>query len=166
MTRASLLDGFISLRPECADDAAFLLELYASTREDELKLTGWGVATREAFVKMQFNNMRQGYAAMFPKAQFDVILLEQKPAGRLVVHRADDEIRIVDIALLPAFRNRGIGTFLLQKLFSEAERENKPLRLHVLKSSRAAHFYERLVFGSVGEEGPYLKMEWRSKNQK
>ena len=162
MTKASPMDGSISLRPECAGDASFLVELYATTRADELNQTGWDAVTKAAFVKMQFNSMRQGYAAMFPDARFDVILFQQKPAGRLVVNRTDHEIRIVDIALLPAFRSRGIGTFLLQQLFSEAGRDGKPLRLHVLKSSGAAHFYERLGFRRGVEEGPYLKMEWRS----
>jgi ribosomal protein S18 acetylase RimI-like enzyme len=160
MTDESLADS-VSLRPERPEDDAFLLDVYGSTRQEELDLTGWNAATREAFIKMQFNAMRQGYAGMFPHGSFNVILLNQQPVGRIVVSRGDIEFRVVDMALLPAFRGRGVGTFLLRELIAEAARANKPVRLHVLKMSRATRLYERLGFVRFGEEGFHDQMEWR-----
>ena len=154
-------NGSVSLRPELPEDEAFLLDVYGSTRQEELDLTGWNAATREAFVKMQFNAMRQGYASMFPHGSFNVILLNQQPVGRMVISRGDIEFRVVDMALLQAFRGRGIGTLLLGELLAEAARAGKPVRLHVLKMSRATRLYERLGFLRVGEEGFYDHMEWR-----
>jgi ribosomal protein S18 acetylase RimI-like enzyme len=151
----------VSLRPERPEDEAFLLEAYASTRQEELDLTGWNAATREAFVKMQFTAMRQGYAGMFPLGEFSVILLNQRPVGRIVISRADVEFRVVDMVVLPAFRGQGVGTFLLRELLAEAAQAGKPVRLHVLKMSRATGLYERLGFLRVGEEGFYDHMEWR-----
>ena len=160
MNDKSLADS-ASLRPERPEDEAFLLDVYGSTRQEELDLTGWNAATREAFVKMQFNAMRQGYAGMFPDGSFNIILLNQQPVGRIVISRGDTEFRVVDMALLPAFRGRGVGTFLLRELLAEAAQAGKPLRLHVLKMSRATRLYERLGFLRFGEEGFYDQMEWR-----
>lgn len=153
--------GSISLQPQRPGDDAFLLEVYASTREDELDRTGWDADTRSAFVKMQFNTMQRGYATMFPRGQFSIILLHNRPIGRLVVNRADPEIRVVDIALLPSYRGQGIGTFLLQQLLLEAGQAGKSVCLHVLKTGRAARHYQRLGFLKVGEEGLYDQMQWR-----
>ena len=160
MNDESLADS-VSLRTESPEDEAFLQEVYASTRQEELDLTGWNAAMREAFVRMQFAAMRQGYAGMFPHGDFSIILLNQRPVGRIVISRADDAFRVVDMALLPAFRGRGVGTFLLRELLGEAARAGKPVRLHVLKMSRATGLYERLGFVRFGEEGFHDQLEWR-----
>jgi len=153
--------GTIRLRPERPDDERFLFDVYASTRQEELDRTGWDAATRAAFLELQFKAMRQGYRAMFPAAEFAVILLAGQPVGRQVVDRTGTEIRLVDVALLPSHRGRGVGTILLRQLLGEAARRNTPVRLHVLKTSRAARLYERVGFCRVGEAGFYDCLEWK-----
>lgn len=148
----------VSLRPEQPDDDAFLYEVYASTREEELALTNWNENMRRMFLNHQFNAMRQGYRSMFPQGEFLIINVDGKPAGRLVVHRGEGEIRVVDLALLPASRNRGIGTSLMRQICAQADR---PVRLSVLKLNRAFHWYQRLGFAKTGETGVYDEMEWR-----
>ena len=150
----------IVLRPEQAADEAFLLELYASTRREELDLTNWDAATRAAFVKMQFNAMRRGYAGMFPHGQFSIVLLHDHAIGRMVIHRAEHAIRLVDMALMPEARCRGIGTRLMQILQAEARQARKPVSLHVLKGNRAARLYERLGFRRTGGDALYDEMTW------
>jgi ribosomal protein S18 acetylase RimI-like enzyme len=150
----------IALRPEQPLDEAFLLHLYATTRQEELDLTDWDTATRSAFVKMQFKAMRQGYSAMFPDGQFSIVLLGDLAIGRIVVNRAKHEIRLVDMVLAPNVRCRGIGNRLVHTLQTEARLTGKPLRLHVLKGNRATRFYERLGFHYVGDAGLYHEMTW------
>jgi Acetyltransferase (GNAT) domain len=75
--------------------------------------------------------------------------------------RAGEEIRIVDIALLPAYCNRGVGTTLLRGLQSEAAAAGKPLRIHVERFNPALRLYERLGFRPIEDKGVYLFMEWR-----
>jgi ribosomal protein S18 acetylase RimI-like enzyme len=152
--------GVISLRTEQPADEPFLLELYASTRQAELDLTGWDAATRLAFLNMQFRAMRAGYASTYPKAAFSIILLAAKPIGRQVIDRNDERIRVVDVALLPACRNRGIGTFLMRQVLAEAEQARKLVCLQVLRDSRAFPFYQRLGFRTVGDDGVYLQLEF------
>jgi ribosomal protein S18 acetylase RimI-like enzyme len=89
-----------------------------------------------------------------------VILVDQQPAGRLYVARWPEEIRIVDIALLPQYRNAGVGTTLLQELQVEAVQAGKPLRIHVEQFNPALGLYRRLGFRVIEDRGVYFLMEW------
>ena len=151
----------ISLRSVRPDDQAFLLSVYASTREPELATVEWDAAQKAAFVRMQFDAQHAYYQEHYEGAAFDVILAGGQPAGRLYIHRRDDEIRIMDIALLPEFCNRGIGTTLLHGLQSEAAAAGKPLRIHVERFNPALRLYERLGFRQIDDRGVYLFMEWK-----
>ncbi len=151
----------ITIRPEQPQDEAFLFELYASTRQEELDAWGWPPEMRSAFLTMQFR-ASQGYHRAFPDAEFQIVMLDGVNAGRLVVHRTREELHLVDIALLPRHRNAGIGTALLQRIFGEAAATKKPLRLKVLKGSRAGRLYQRLGFAKTGETELHWEMEWRA----
>lgn len=153
--------GSVTFRPEGPDDEAFLLAVYATTRQDELALTNWDATMKTAFVNSQFKAMRVGYAGMFPDAQFSIILLEDRPVGRIVIHRSAREIRVVDMVLLPEYCGRGIGAGLMNNIIAEARAAQKPVALHVLKMNRAFRFYERMGFFKTGDEGCYDAMEWR-----
>jgi ribosomal protein S18 acetylase RimI-like enzyme len=147
-----------SLRPERAEDEAFLFAVFASTREEELALTNWDAATRSAFLNQQFAAMRRGYRGMFPAGEFLIIEQAGQPIGLMVLNRNETEIRVVDLALLPAARNKKIGTFLMRGICTGAK---VPVRLHVLKHNRAWHWYERLGFVRIGDAGIHDEMEWR-----
>lgn len=151
----------INLRPIAQDDADFLLRVYRSTREGELAMVDWSEEQKDWFIRMQFNAQHAWYQEHYVGASFDVILVDGVPAGRLYVHRREKEIRLVDIALLPEFRNRGLGTAMLRDLFAEAEATAKPLTIHVEKYNPAMRLYQRLEFTRIGETGPYDLMEWR-----
>jgi ribosomal protein S18 acetylase RimI-like enzyme len=149
------------LRPEEPADVPFLLEVYASTRQEELDAMGWPPSVREAFVKMQFNAQQQGYRTTFPQAEFAIILHRDQAIGRIVIDRAETGILLVDLALLPAHRGRGIGTALVKDLLREAAAAQKPVRLSVIKGQRAFSLYQRLGFKKTGEAGWRDQMEWR-----
>lgn len=113
----------ISARPErLPEDGDFLLALYASTRRPELAGLGWSAAQQDAFIRMQFDAQTRHYRASFPDACYSVIWVGGERAGRLIVNRSDDEIRIVDIALLPEFRGAGVGGWLVRRLLDQADR--------------------------------------------
>jgi len=129
-------------------------------REQELAIVPWDEAQKAAFVRMQFEAQHAQYQETYAAATFDIILIGDRPAGRLYVERAAEEFRIVDIALLPEFCNRGIGTTLLAGLQSEAAAAGKPLRIHVERFNPALRLYERLGFRQIADRGVYLFMEW------
>src|ERR1700687_4290946 len=121
----------VTLRDARAEDQAFLLEVYATTRAEELALVPWTAEQREAFVRMQFNAQDSSYRAQFPKASYQVILVDDEPAGRVYVLREEAEILILDITVLPQHRNRGIGTGLLRELLVEGAETGKAVRIWV-----------------------------------
>ena len=148
-----------SLRPVADADRAFLVDLYGSTREDELAQVEWDDGARAAFVEHQFAAQDSHYRANYPGATLDVIEVDGAPAGRLYVHRGEGDIRIMDIALMPAFRGRGIGTRLLGSLIDEADACGWKLSIHVETNNPARSLYDRLGFRPAGEHGIYVLME-------
>ena len=152
--------GVVSLRPAAPGDDEFLLAVYASTRADELAQVPWSDEQKAAFVRMQFDAQRRDYDARYPGAQYDVILLDARPVGRLWVGRDREEIRLLDIALLPEEQNRGVGGALISRLIEEARAGVKVLRHMVfIMNPDAQRFYERLGFRVFEELGAYRHME-------
>jgi ribosomal protein S18 acetylase RimI-like enzyme len=149
----------IELRPVEPDDGEFLYRVYASTRQEELAPTGWSEALIETFLRQQFEAQSRYYRENYSETSFDVILADGRPIGRLYVARWPEEIRIVDIALLPEFRGAGIGTKLLEDLISESEASAKPLSIHVERFNPALRLYERLGFREIEDKGVYLLMQ-------
>jgi ribosomal protein S18 acetylase RimI-like enzyme len=150
----------VTLRPVDADDERFLLRVYAGTREEELAPVPWSAEQKAAFVAHQFAAQSAHYAQHYAGLTADVILLGGVPAGRLLVARWAEEIRIVDISILPEFRGGGAGSVLLRELLAEAEAAGKRLSVHVERENRALGLYGRLGFRPVGEHGVHLRMEW------
>jgi|ERR1041384_1511867 GNAT superfamily N-acetyltransferase len=155
--------GTVSLRAVAAGDEEFLLAVYASTRAEELAQVAWGAGQKEAFLRMQFAAQQQEYQARYPDAEYDVILCNGEPVGRIWIGRDAAQIRLLDIALLPAAQNRGIGTALLRRLIAEARQTGKKLRHMVFVLNPDAHrFYERLGFRVIEDLGAYKHMEWQA----
>jgi ribosomal protein S18 acetylase RimI-like enzyme len=149
-----------SLRPANEADREFLLALYGSTREDELAQVEWDDAAKQAFLEHQFRAQDHHYRANYPGATLDVVEVDGERAGRLYVHRGEDDIRIMDIAIVPGFRARGIGTRLIQDLMAEAGASGRSVSIHVEMQNPARSLYDRLGFVPVGEHGVYVLMEW------
>ena len=155
-----LMDGNenMSLREATPEDQPFLLEVYASTRLDELEGFGWSEDQKRAFIQMQFLARERSY----PRAGNRIILLNGRPVGRMMVDRNETGILLRDIALLTEFRNAGIGSRLIQDLMKEATAAAKPILLHVVSTSPAVRLYERLGFVRTSDEAEvaYLEMKW------
>lgn len=149
----------VALRPMGSADMQFLLELYATTRADELALVDWTVEQKAAFVQHQFAAQHAHWQENYTDTSWDIIVSEDRPIGRLYVARWQDEIRIVDIALLPEHRGAGIGTALMRSLFDEADESGRKVTVHVEVFNPARRLYERLGFVPAAEVGVYLLME-------
>lgn len=150
----------VTLRPVEPQDEPFLFRVYASTRADEMVVTGWDASQQEAFLRLQFRTQALAYGAQFPDADHRIILDHDRLIGRMLIARTESEIRLVDITLLPEHRRAGIGTFLIRNLQREAAAAGQPVRLRVLKTNRAARLYERLGFSKIDESSTHFQMEW------
>lgn len=155
----------MTLRPIGSDDKAFLCALYASTRAEEMALVDWDRTQKDAFLRMQFDAQHKFYQEQFANAAFLIIEFAGEPIGRLYVDRREDEIRLIDIALLPEYRNTGLGGELMRELLDEAAGVGKPVRLHVESFNPAHRLYTRLGFVKLGTNGVYELMEWRPSNR-
>lgn len=150
----------VRLRPIRPEDRPFLFRVYAETRAAEMALVPWGEAQRQAFLTMQFEAQHRSYQANFAGARFEIVEVGGVAAGRLYVDRGPDETRVVDIALLPEHRGRGVGSALLRDLLAEATASGRCVTIHVEASNPARRLYERLGFVEVGDEGVYRFMRW------
>lgn len=150
----------VTLRPCVAEDAEFLRRVYHSTREDELRLLPWSDADKAAFLDMQFGAQKKHYEAQYPDCAFRVIVVDGTAAGRLYVNRTASDINVLDIALLPQFRGRGIGSALLEAILEEARISRRTVSLHVEQYNPARRLYERIGFRTLESNGVYERMQW------
>ena len=105
-----------SLRDALPSDYEFLAILYATTRSDELDRASFPLDQRATFCRMQFEAQQRHYRMYFARASDQIVMLNNQVIGRILIARAPDEIFLVDIALMPEYRNRGIGTDLVTRL--------------------------------------------------
>ncbi|HYF79322.1 MAG TPA: GNAT family N-acetyltransferase [Symbiobacteriaceae bacterium] len=151
-------------RPVTTNDAQLLADIYASTRADEVAAWGWDPQQQAAFLHMQGEMQRRAHAMQYLGATHEIILHDGAPAGQILVHRTPAEIRLVDIAFLPAYRGRGLGTAAIAELQREAAVANLPVTLSVLKSNPAQRLYARLGFIRTGESDTRYTMQWQPRN--
>src|ERR1700724_4892838 len=147
---------FPRLRAAIPEDEQFLRAVYASTRAEELARVPWSDEQKRAFIDHQFAAQDAHYRQHYPTAQYSIIEVRDAPAGRLYVDRWEEEIRIMDIALLPEHRRVGIGTKLLGQLQDEARAAGKALTIYVEKFNPARCLYQRLGFQQIEDQGVYL----------
>jgi ribosomal protein S18 acetylase RimI-like enzyme len=157
---ANLTERGFSLRPEADDDLPFLSALYASTREAELSAAPWTSEVKTSFLQMQFNAQRGHYRSQMPDCAWLVLEHEGTPAGRLYLEARDDSLHIVDIALTPDWRGKGVGAAILNALKALAEAGRLRLGLFVEKTNPALNLYRRLGFVEIGDTDVYFEMEW------
>ena len=154
------MGGKITYRLIEDKDMEFLYQVYASTREEELAQVNWDAAQKEEFLRMQFKAQHQHYQRYYAEAQYSIIIVDRVPAGRLYLDRRKDEIRIIDIALLPAYRGQGLGTSILEDIQAEGRKNGLPVRIHVEQFNPAMKLYAKLGFKKICDVGVYNLMEW------
>ena len=120
----------------------------------------WTEQEKEDFLAFQFDAQHKYYMEHFPRAAFDLVLLEDQPIGRLYIDRRKDEIRLIDIALLPEHRGSGLGSAIMQDILAEGSEKGLLVRIHVEHNNPAMRLYRRLGFEKIEEQGVYHLMEW------
>ena len=146
-------------------DLPALLEIYASTRAEELALVpDWTEAQKRTFVTQQFMAQHQYYQELYKGADLQIIETEQQAIGRLYVHwqYSPTEVRIMDIAILPPYRGQGLGSKLLEAVLRQGAVLGKSVTIHVEYNNPALHLYERLGFKKIGEFNTvYHLYQWK-----
>jgi ribosomal protein S18 acetylase RimI-like enzyme len=117
--------------------------------EIERYVLGWGRRGDQGFAAIERSTSRVVGAVWIR-----LFTAESKSYGYL----ADDAPEL-SIALLPEYRNRGIGTSLLNRLIHETRSHFKALSLSVSTDNPAVRLYTRLGFEVVQQVGSSLTMK-------
>lgn len=149
----------LNLRPIAEADVAFLRQLYATTRANEMASTGWDQPAIDAFLGQQFDAQHRYYQEHYHDAAFSLICHRGQAIGRLYVFRGPTTLNLIDIALLPEWQRQGIGTRYLQALTLEADEAGKAIRLFVEAENPARRLYARFGFVVTGDNRVYLQMQ-------
>lgn len=156
-------DHTISLRLHQKSDLPFMQALYASTRESELAAINISAQEKQNFINQQFGAQYLHYSEHYSTDAFNIIEYKGEPIGRLFVDYWSKEIRVVDIALLPDYCNKGLGSYLFKQLFEQAKMSGRTVTIHVEHNNPAKKLYERLGFMMKTKTNDiYLLMEWCS----
>jgi GNAT superfamily N-acetyltransferase len=150
----------LTLREIAPADEAFLRELYRSTRDPELALTNWTHEQKRAFSDQQFDFQDRWYRSQYAGARFLVIEREGAPIGRLYLHETAKETGVMDIALVAAARNAGLGTALMNWVKAGAAARGAAVTLHVEIFNPARALYARLGFREESAQGMHIAMRW------
>jgi GNAT superfamily N-acetyltransferase len=156
---ATAADLGLALRRETDDDRPFLEELYATTRWDEPGIAEWPSEPKTAFLRQQFGAQYAHYNRAYrPRSDFRILERDGRPVGRLYLFATADDVRIVDISLLPAERGQGVGGRLLQAVIDDAHAGGRTASIHVEEFNPAQKLYRRLGFREVSQDGLYILM--------
>lgn len=157
--------GKLRLRPERDVDADFRFDLFCNSRPPEWQMAGFDPALLRHIIRQQFQAQTVSYRAQFPGARFDIIELDTVPIGRIVVNRPGSFIHIIDQAIVPDLRRRGIGAGIMASLMDEAAECGVPVRLKVASDNDPSmRLYLRLGFAVIDRTEMYLEMEWHGKS--
>jgi ribosomal protein S18 acetylase RimI-like enzyme len=151
------------MREITENDISLLLSIYTSTRAEEIdKYTDWDSEKKQQFYWMQFSAQHNYYQQNYKTASFGIISKDKEPIGRLYLDKnfEKNHWRIIDITILPKWRNQGIGKGIIEDILTQTEK----VTIHVEAFNPAMKLYERLGFKKVSEaNGVYFLFEWKAK---
>ncbi|WCN19503.1 GNAT family N-acetyltransferase [Marinomonas mediterranea MMB-1] len=130
-----------------ATDVPFSLEVYKSTRLEEMAQAGWSKRDINQFLDQQAHAQHAHYTKYYHDASYYILSSSDgEDIGRLYVYDNGVDIRIMDIALLSKYRGQGIGGRLISYLLERAKKESKKVSIHVEQNNPAKNLYIRLGF--------------------
>lgn len=146
------------VRPEAPGDEMFLHTLYASTRADEMARVDWPEDRKQAFLLQQSIAQIRHYRQHYPTAAFLMCRHGSEWVGRIYLDAGREELRLMDIAVLPIHRGIGLGRVLMAAVVTIARDLRLSVSLHVEPENRVRAWYGRLGFEQKGTAGYYHLM--------
>ena len=150
----------LTLRPARADDREFLYRLFSSVYSEKLNRAHLNQEEKNSLIGFMYEGFARHYSTIGPAADDRIVLMNNECIGRMILLQAREEIRLADLAILPQYRRRGIGSALIGQLQTESLISNRPVRLHVARFDSALRLYQRLGFYKIEVAEPYLHLEW------
>ena len=139
----------LQLRPAKDSDFDLLLDLHRAAMKPSIAEShGWNESAERAFIRGALAG--EGYW---------ILESEGVAIGGWACERRVDSVYLAYIGIAPSHQGRGIGTRMLRELLAIAREQGVPLRLHVLRTSRARRLYERLGFEYVARTPTGFQMQ-------
>lgn len=152
----------LSFTPILGSDKPLLFALYASTRANEMAIVPWNEEQKLAFLQHQFQSQHNFYTEKYPQGKFQVIKLDEEKIGRLYLAELDDEIRIVDLTILPEYLKLDIETKIVSDIIKNAK---KAVRIYLESFNQSINVYENLGFQIISDEGIYQLWQYQANNE-
>jgi ribosomal protein S18 acetylase RimI-like enzyme len=152
----------LTLRPTRTDDQEFLYRLFYSVYSEKLQLVLLSAEEKKGLVELMYQSFTHHYNSLAAASDDRLVLLDNESIGRMIVLQMREEIRLADLAILPPYRRRGIGSALIGQLQTESTMSRRPVRLQIARFDRVLSLYQRLGFYKTDAAGPYLHLEWSS----
>jgi GNAT superfamily N-acetyltransferase len=154
------LGSLAYLRACTEDDESFVYDVFCTTWESEVAaLPNQNLA--QHVLRIQHIAQERRFAGRYPGFDRYIVVEDGEPAGRLYVHEGDSLMQVVDLTLMPRFRNRGIGTRIFRDLFGHAATVDRPIALRVPRRNEGATMlYVSLGFQLVSMDDLDNFFEW------
>ena len=150
----------VTLRPATEQDDGFLYDLFKAVRMPDFAHVTLPPEQLEGLMKMQYAGQKFSYSTQYPGPGHDIVMLDGAPVGRIWMSRSESEHLLVDIALLPAVQNRGIGGALLHDVLAAAKQAGVPVKCSVAVTNPGSlRFHQRLGFQIVARDELYYELE-------
>ena len=157
------MSQILTLRPARTDDQEFLYRLFCSAHSEKLQLVSLNAEEKNRLIELMYLGFTRHYSTLAPASDDRVVLLNNESIGRMILLQTSDAIWLADLAILPEYRQRGIGSALIGQLQAESMMSKRPVRLQVPQFDRALRLYQRFGFYKIDTVGPYLHLEWSSR---
>ena len=140
----------LSIRKAQATDSEFVFAVKkAAFREYVEQIWGW-----EDTYQRELHNRR------FASQNIRIIQFHGTDTGFLSTRKTPDTFKVDQLYILPEHQGKGIGAACMKRIIDDANREQKPVTLQVLKiNTRATAFYQRLGFTIVNENATHFQMK-------
>ena len=149
----------VSVRKCTRQDRPFLRQVYSVARAAEMVTTGWDESAIASFLDLQFDLQHRYWRDHYRGAEFLVIQFRGQPIGRVYWWSNTADAVLIDISLLPAWRNRGVGSGIVAVLNDRADASRQTTTLHLQPTSPAHSLFLRAGFIIVDDNSVHLKMQ-------
>ena len=138
------------LRPAKLSDLDFCWPIYRDAMKPLTEALGpWNESSQQRLI-----------ADAVADAGTSILRQHEDDAGWLQVEETRHIVHLQQLFVLPAVRNRGLGTSLLTWMKERAERKRKDLTLEVMTNNPARRLYERLGFKAISTANNKITMRF------
>lgn len=153
----------IHTRPIVPADEELLRQCHRTARYGELDQLGWSDEQKDLFLLTLYERQHQIYSMHYNWDDFAIICVDNQDAGCLLLAENEQQIELVDFALLSDFQKQGIAKTVIGQLQDRATAANKPIVMVLARSNWGYEFYLKMGFVELKPtSGDAWKLSWQA----